>query len=147
MAVDITISHPNLNGPHEARSFTGSAEDLAEFGISHVQDVGGGTETRRYLLGAMRVRRGDVFVRPVRMVSGESVEETGGAWTWFGSSGALQGAVRWRPVAVVVTEAGQPMRTPTGHPIFVDGTRPNQPATGQPARDPWTGELTGGTQP
>jgi len=34
------------------------------------------------------------------------------------------------------------MRNPLGLPIVLpDGTRPSQPASGAPGRDPWTGEL------
>lgn len=151
MPVDITISHPALNGPHEARSFIGGgpelAAELAEFGIEHLQVVGGGPETRRFERGTQVIQRGDVFVRPVRAAAGEETEEAGG-WSWFGTAETLRGAVRWRAVPAVVTVAGQPMRTPTGHPIFLpDGTRPLQPASGEPARDPWTGQLTGETQP
>lgn len=45
----------------------------------------------------------------------------------------------------VQAAAGQPMRNPLGLPIVLpDGTRPNQPASGEPARDQWSGELVPG---
>lgn len=95
------------------------------------------------------ITAGAVYLREVRETA-PGVLGTPGAWVYFGQVWeskvqALNAVVLNRQVAAV---AGNPMRNPLGLPIVLpDGTRPNQPAQGEPARDPWTGELTGGTQP
>jgi len=72
-----------------------------------------------------------------------------GTWVFYASTGdpkiaQLRGVNLNRQAAAA---PGQPMRNPLGMPIvFQDGTRPTQPAPGEPARDQWTGQLTGGTQ-
>lgn len=78
-------------------------------------------------------------------------EPTVGAWKFWGYI--------WEPrvqllraVALnrqVAAAAGQPMRNPLGLPVILqsDGTRPLQPASGEPARHPYTGELTGELEP
>lgn len=51
---------------------------------------------------------------------------------------------------VVKAAAGLPMRNPLGLPVTLqsDLSRPLQPATGEPARDQWSGELIPGvTEP
>ena len=94
------------------------------------------------------MRPGDVYLREV-------VEHTVGqppalgTWVFYASTGdpkiaQLRGVNLNRQAAAA---PGQPMRNPLGMPIvFQDGTRPTQPAPGEPARDQWTGQLTGGTQ-
>jgi hypothetical protein len=147
MAIEFIIAHPNLNGPHAARVFDGInatlAEESATLGIEHLQTVGGGPETRHFRRGLQRIAQGDVFVRPIRMGADAPTEavETG-AWTWFGPASVLEGAVRLREVALVVTAAGAPMRNPLGMPIRLpDGTRPVTPGSGQQARHRWSGAL------
>ncbi len=93
---------------------------------------------------------GAVYLRQVYETA-PGVLGTPGPWTYFGQ--VWEAKVRdLNAVALnrtVAATAGLPMRNPLGLPIVLpDGTRPLQPATGQPARDPWTGELIPGqTQP
>lgn len=95
------------------------------------------------------ITAGAVYLREVREVS-PGVLGTPGSWVYFGQVWepkvqALNAAVLNRQTAAA---AGNPMRNPLGLPVVLpDGTRPTQPLQGEPARDPWTGELTGGTQP
>lgn len=70
-----------------------------------------------------------------------------GPWEFFAYSWepAVKGLKAVAMNRQVKAAAGQPMRNPLGLPIVLpDGTRPNQPATGEPARDQWTGELIPG---
>ena len=91
---------------------------------------------------------GDVYLREViEHTVGQA--PTVGSWQFYASIGdpkiaQLRGVNLNRQTSAA---PGQPMRNPLGLPIvFADGTRPLQPASGEPARDQWTGQLTGGTQ-
>jgi hypothetical protein len=92
---------------------------------------------------------GDVYLREViEHTVGQA--PTVGSWQFYASIGdpkiaQLRGVNLNRQAA---SAPGQPMRNPLGLPIvFADGQRPLQPASGEPARDQWTGQLTGETQP
>ena len=92
---------------------------------------------------------GDVYIREV-IEHTVGADPTLGPWQFYASTGdpkvsTLRAVNLNRQTAAA---AGLPMRNPLGLPIvFADGTRPLQPASGEPARDQWTGQLTGETQP
>lgn len=75
---------------------------------------------------------------------------TYGPWQFFGyiHEEKVKSLNALNPNRVAKAAAGQPMINPHGWPIILaDGTQPNQPASGEPARDEWTGALTGETEP
>lgn len=86
---------------------------------------------------------GDLYVREVTEHTVGQPPAVG-SWQFYASTGdpkiaQLRGVNLNRQASAA---AGWPMRTPAGTPIvFADGTRPLQPASGEPARDQWTGQL------
>ena len=91
---------------------------------------------------------GDIYIREV-IEHTVGQPPTLGSWQFYASTGDPK-ISNLRAVNLNRQSAsapGTPMRMPTGLPIvFPDGTRPLQPAPGEPERDQWTGQLTGGTQ-
>jgi len=92
---------------------------------------------------------GDVYLREV-IEHTDGQPPTVGSWQFYATIGVPKNA-QLRGVNLnrqTSAAPGQPMRNPLGLPIvFADGTRPLQPASGEPARDQYTGQLTGETQP
>jgi hypothetical protein len=86
---------------------------------------------------------GDVYVREVTEHTVGQPPAVG-SWAFYASIGdpKIQGLRAVNLNRQAASAPGQPMRTPAGTPIvFADGTRPLQPASGEPARDQWTGQL------
>lgn len=96
-----------------------------------------------------KIEPGAVYVREVIEIE-PGVFAPPGPWVFATYSWTAEFA-KYKAVAVnrfAKAPAGNPMRTPLGTPLVMqDGTRPTQPATGEPARDPWTGVLTGEVEP
>lgn len=92
---------------------------------------------------------GDVYIREV-VEHTVGQPPTLGTWVFYASTGdpKIAGLRAVNLNRQTAAAAGQPMRMPIGLLIVLqDGTRPTQPASGEPARDQWTGQLTGETQP
>jgi hypothetical protein len=95
------------------------------------------------------IEAGAVYVREVYETA-PGVLGTPGSWVYFGQT--WDATIKDLNAVVLNRQAkaaaGAPMINPLGLPIIdpSTGTRPTQPASGQPSRDPWTGELDGGTQ-
>lgn len=153
------IAHPSFAGPQEVEPFralsdtaqapTRGRDEAAAFGIQRFEDRDN-PGSYLYLLGSQFVGPKTLLRRPVRQAaSGETLEPTGEQWSVVsGGYAALRGAVQIRGTARPTPQPGQAMRTPAGVLIVDDQGRPIlQPASGEPARDPETGELTGDTQP
>jgi len=136
MAVDIIISHPQLNGLHEAVAFVPSI--IEELGITEWSKVGG--SKRIYLDSENRVvQKGDIYVRPLVKGDGETADP-GGGYTWFGKSADMKEGIRLNVRNLITTAPESNLRNPLGHPVFLpDGTRAVRPAVGQPDIDPWDG--------
>lgn len=159
MTVANIIIHSSLKGPHEVVTFAGRPEQTALTAgqedaylgpFVRWRPVGGTAENDEWrdAAGQRRLLRGELFVRPLRLTSEEDGEPTASWRYWRASWEGAEDTVRMRLVPSITVAAGLPMRTPVGEPIiFADGTRPLQPASGEPARDQWTGQLTGGVQP
>jgi len=141
------------DGKFQASVYRGSADDRAEFGVTAKALVDQNNDWEHWI-GAQRVRIGDKFRRRVSNWNGTdwAIKES---WTlcpieeWVAKQ-----PTRFNPDVQASTAAGQPMIDPVGLPIFQDPdgngkspTQPAMPAQGEPARDPWTGALTGETQP
>jgi len=96
------------------------------------------------------IEAGAVYVREVYETA-PGVLGTPGSWVYFGQTwdASIQDLNAVQLNRQAKAAAGQPMINPLGLPIIAasTGTRPTQAATGQPERDAWTGELTGGVQP
>ena len=153
MAVLNIITHKSLSGPHEVSTFTGHPNQTTLTVGREDEYLGewvrwrlvGGTQAQdqwRDLAGKQVIYRGTLFVRPVTPTGDEAADPVGGWRFWRHSWDGATDALRMRVVPPVVTAAGSPMRNPLGEPVMMrDGTRPNQPASGEQARDPWSGQL------
>jgi len=96
------------------------------------------------------ITAGAAYVRTAKEASPGVVEPAGfGSWVYWCQSDSEE-FKKANPVQLnrqAPSVAGQPMRTRYGTPVVLpDGTTPLQPASGQPSRDEWSGELDGGTQ-
>lgn len=147
------LTHPSFSGPQEvepfrARSGAAGTTEAQSFGIQRYTTSDGGPPL--YLLGNQFIAPGTLLRRAVRQNSaGGAWESDGTPWTQVsGGYAGLQGAAQVRTTARDSVAAGQAMRTPAGL-LIVDATGATipMPATGEPARDPWTGALTGEMQP
>lgn len=142
-----------IDGKFEVSVFRGAADDRSEFGVKTGALIDQGNIWEHEKDGTI-VAVGDYFRRRVSGWNGTDWT-TRGAWMHVPKA-AFVGLepIRFNPNVEASAAAGQPMVDPVGLPIFqdLDGdgkqpTQPVQPASGEPARDPWTGELTGETQP
>lgn len=147
------ISHPSFNGPQEvepfrARGGQAGIDERTLFGIAKYTSPDGAPDI--YLLGSQFVSPKTVLRRSMRQnAAGDGWESDGSGWAIVsGGYASLVGAAQVRTTTREASAPGANMRTPAGL-LIVDesGTPIPQPASGEPARDPWTGELTGETQP
>lgn len=147
------LSHTSFLGPQEvdvfrARAGAAGNTEAQTFGVQRYTTGDGGPPL--YLLGNQFIAPGTVLRRSVRQnTAGDGWESDGTPWTVHaGGYPGLIGAAQVRTTARESVAAGANMKTPAGL-LIVDsaGTPIPMPATGEPARDPWTGQLTGGTQP
>lgn len=141
------------DGKFEVSVYRGSIDDRTEFGVTTKALVDQGNKWEHW----QRDQPVYIGYRMRRPVSGWN----GTDWTvrgqWQGISPALfaeREPVRFNPDLEAAAVAGQPMVDRVGLPLYVDDdgdgkvpTRPNRPASGEPARDPWSGQLTGELQP
>lgn len=134
--------------PFRARSGANGDAEAAFFGILRYTTNDGGPPI--YKAGGREVAVGQLMRRGMRR-NGVTTEwePDGTPWLPFdGSYETLRNSEEARAQARQTTAAGQNMKTPAGL-LIVDGagnTIP-QPASGQPARDQWTGALTGQVVP
>lgn len=141
------------DGKFLASVYRGTADDRAEFGVVAKALVDQNNDWEHWV-GNHRVQIGDKFRRRVANWNG-SVWLTQEAWVHCPlAEWVAKEPTRFNPDVQAAAAAGAPMIDPVGLPIFLDddgdgkaATQPNQPATNEPARDRWTGALTGGTQP
>jgi hypothetical protein len=141
------------DGKFQVSVYRGSLDDRTEFGVTTKALVDQNNNWEHWQ-GTTRVYVGYRMRRPVR-------DWSGSAWGFAGSWQALSPGqyaagqpVRFNPELEAVPAAGTPMVDRTGLPLFVDDdgdgkvpVQPTQPAQGQPARDLWSGALTGETVP
>ncbi len=139
---------PKWRGIYEASPYRGTSESAAEFGIerSRLLDQ---DNLRAHRLNGIDVRIGRQFVRRVHAYNRETntFEGQPASWQLIPESVYRTGVI----CAVsrdLTASPGDPMRDEIGGIIVVDDDgdgvqdgRPNQPAVGEQARDPWTGAL------
>lgn len=147
------LTHHSFSGPQEvepfrARSGAAGTTEAQSFGIQRYTTADGGPPL--YLLGNQFIAPGTLLRRAVRQnAAGDGWESDGTPWTQVsGGYAGLQGAAQVRTTARESVAPGANMKTPAGLLIVAETGSPiPMPASGEPARDPWTGALTGGTQP
>lgn len=138
------------DGKFEVSIYRGATDDRVEFGVTAKALVDQDNDWEHWA-GSQLVQIGDRFRRRVYGWNGTDWTRRDG-WQFVSrfDFAALE-PVRFNPEVEAVAAAGQPMVDRVGLPLFIDedgdgkaATRPNQPASGAPARDQWTGALIPG---
>lgn len=136
IASDI-ISHPSLNGLHEAVVLGAGAQSAAAIGVVRYQgqdDAG----LKLLYFGNQQVQVGDIFVRPATLAGDEA--EADGPYTWFGGPDSVRGAIKMRVVAAHEhTTVGEPFQNLAKMAVFLNGERATW--LGPDLQDPWTAEA------
>lgn len=144
----VFIYHPNV-GAVRMEQFKGTAQDLTDFGVTRYDENGGAG--RKYFLGPREVFVDSVLIKTAVWdwtAAGVVIEQPGAVWRFYeGGLGGIREAFTLKDNARDPSPAGGNMKTPNGHTIRISGNAVTQPGSGQPARDQWTGALTGGTVP
>lgn len=136
---------------HEYETFRGTVASVARIGGKEIRSQEKtspgpyGPEVERFVgPDGQTITVGAVYRRQVIETAPNVF--TYGPWVFYGyqNEAKVKGLNALNPNRVVQVAAGQAMKNPHGWLIYLpDGTQPLQPASGELARDEWTGELTG----
>lgn len=139
-------------GMFEGDIYRGSSASAQTYGVQRLKDKDSGLEKHLHTLSGQWIQDGWRFAR--KMTDQDPLTGAPTAWEEWkplhgpGEPGALNGPVDRAYIKLMVKEdfeakspAGANMKDPDGFLIWLNGSTVTQPATGQQARDPWTGEL------
>ena len=134
-----------LGGVFEGGVYRGTPLDAATFGVERLRDRDTNAESHFHTLSGLWVGEGWRFGRRMTAQS-ELTGEPSTFEPWQPLHAQGEPEREWSKLLVKVdfevkAAPGVPMKDPDGFLIWLNGGTEAQPASGEQARDPWTGEL------